>query len=105
VNEAVTAAVKNISSAERIVEYDGRITQKIYPIYIQVPRPRHYLDFSANLFQPVKHFAGRYFDTFVFNTGMIWFMTSVLYLTLYFDVLKRLILLIEGNRKYRRKDN
>jgi ABC transport system ATP-binding/permease protein len=104
VNKAVSDAVRNISSAERIVEYDGHLIQKIYPIYNVEHKPRHYLDFSASLYQPTKHFAGSYIDTFAFNIMMIWTMTVLLSVTLYFDLLKKFIKVLEYNRKYRRKN-
>jgi hypothetical protein len=104
VNQAVTDAVKNVGSAERIVEYDGKLIQKIYPIYIDEHRPLHRFDFSASLFQPTKHFAGDFFDTFHFNICVIWSMTIILFITLYFDLLKKAIKALEGNRKYRRRD-
>jgi ABC-type multidrug transport system ATPase subunit len=104
VNKAVTDAVKNLSSPERIVEYEGRLIQKIYPIYNSEHKPAHYFDFSANLYQPTKHFAGSYIDTFVFNILMIWVMTILLLVTLYFDLLKKLVKALDYNRRYRRKE-
>jgi ABC transport system ATP-binding/permease protein len=104
VNEAVSDAVKNTKSPERIVEFDGQLVQKIYPIYMDQHRPTHLFDFSANLYQPTKHFLGFYFDTLYFNIAVIWSMTFVLFVTLYFDLLKKFIAVLEGNRKYRRKD-
>jgi hypothetical protein len=104
VNGAVTDAVKNTTSAERIVEYDGNLIQKIYPIYRDDHRPANALDFSANLYQPTKQFAGIHFNTLFFNIAVIWSMTAVLFITLYFDALKRLIKVLEGNRKYKRRD-
>lgn len=104
VNQAVSDAVKNVNSPERIVEYDGELLQKIYPIFMDEHRPDHPLDFSANLYQPTKHFLGTSFNTLYFNLAVIWLMTAVLFVTLYFDVLKRIVKLLEGNRKYRRRD-
>jgi ABC transport system ATP-binding/permease protein len=104
VNEAVSNQVKNISSADRIVEYKGKLIQKIFPIYINEHRPVHYFDFSANLYQPTKHFAGVYFDTLYFNIAVIWSMTVFLFVALYFDLLRKFVQLLEGNRKYRRKE-
>jgi hypothetical protein len=104
VNEAVTDAVKNVTSADRIVEYDGSLVQKIYPIYMDEHRPLHAFDFSANLYQPTKHFLGFHFNTLYFNIAVIWSMTLLLFITLYFDVLKKLIAMLEGNRRYRRRD-
>jgi hypothetical protein len=104
VNQAVTDAVRNTANADRIVEYDGQLVQKIYPIYMDDHRPANGLDFSANLYQPTKHFMGRRIDTFYFNVGVIWSMTVFLFIALYFDGLRRLIKLLEGNRRYRRRD-
>jgi hypothetical protein len=104
VNQAVSESVKNNAAADRIVDYDGQLVQKIYPIYMDEHRPSHPLDFSANLYQPTKRLLGLDFDTLTFNIGMIWFMTFGLFVALYFDALKRLIKILEGNRRYRRRD-
>lgn len=104
VNRAVSDETKRVNTSERIVEYQGRLIQKIYPIYNTEHRPLHPFDFSANLYQPTKHFLGNYFDTFYFNIAIIWSMTLLLFVTLYFDALKKTIKLLEGNRKYRRRD-
>ncbi|HEX8041023.1 MAG TPA: ATP-binding cassette domain-containing protein [Chryseosolibacter sp.] len=104
VNEAVSNSVRNISTADRIIEYEGRLIQKIYPIYMDEHRPMHALDFSANLYQPTKHFAGVYFNTLYFNIAVIWSMTVALFITLYFDLLRKFIQLMEGHRKYRRRE-
>lgn len=103
-NKAVTDAVKNVTTADRIIDYDGVLVQKVFPIYMDDPKPRHVLDFSANLYQPAKYFAGHMVDTFIFNIGVIWFMTFILFITLYFDALRRFIQLLEGSRKYKKKD-
>lgn len=102
-NKQVATAVKNVATPNRIVEDEGRLYQRIYPIYQEDHKPRHYLDFSANLFQPTKHFAGRYFDTLYFNISVIWSMTAILFITLYFDLLKKFMELFE-QRKQRKRD-
>lgn len=104
VNDAVSNMVKNISTSDRIIEYNGKLIQKVFPIYMDEHRPRHLFDFSANLYQPTKHFGGMYFDTLFFNIAVIWLMTFFLFITLYFDLLSKFIRLLEGNRKYKRKD-
>jgi ABC-type multidrug transport system ATPase subunit len=104
VNTSVTDAVKNSTTADRIVELDGQLIQKIYPIYMDEHKPKNVFDFRANLFQPTKYFLGRNFDTLLFNISVIWSMTLVLYLALYFDLLLRCVKLLEGNRKYKKRD-
>jgi hypothetical protein len=102
-NKQVATAVKNVATPNRIVENEGKLYQRIYPIYQEDHKPRHLLDFSANLFQPTKHFWGRYFDTLYFNISVIWGMTVILFITLYFDLLKKFMELFE-QRKQRKRD-
>jgi hypothetical protein len=104
-NDAITELVKNTSETHRIIEQDGKLIQKIYPIY-KDPNPEHAIDFNAQFYMPRKHFLNRNIDTFFFNTGVIWSMSLVLALTLYFDVLRRIIDGISNisNPLYRKKD-
>jgi ABC transport system ATP-binding/permease protein len=102
-NKAVSLAVKGTTAPNRIVEYDGRLYQKIYPIYFDDHKPAHLFDFSANLFQPTKYFGGRLYDTLYFNLFVIWSITFLLYVSLYFDLLKKFIRLFE-QRKHRRRE-
>lgn len=102
-NQVVSDAVKNLSTPDRIVEYENRFYQRIYPIFQDEHRPKHFADFSASLYQPTKYFGGTAHDTFVFNVLVIWSMTIFLFVTLYFDLLHRLILRIENWMKYRNR--
>jgi len=102
-NEAVTLAVEKSSEPTRIVEWKGELVQKIFPIYFQDHKPRHALDFTAHFYSPEKHFVGQLFDTLYFNLAVIWTMTVLLYLALYFEWLKKAVLAIENWRKYRRR--
>jgi ABC transport system ATP-binding/permease protein len=89
-NEAVTDAVKNLAETHRVIEKEGKLIQKIYPIY-KDPDPEHVVDFDAQFYMPAKHFLRSNVDTFWFNTGVIWSMTLVLAVLLYFDVLRKII--------------
>jgi ABC transport system ATP-binding/permease protein len=89
-NDAISELVKNTTETHRIIEKDGKLIQKIYPIY-KDPDPDHVIDFDAQFYMPEKHFLNRNVDTFWFNTGVIWFMSLTLALLLYFDVLRRII--------------
>lgn len=104
VNKAVSDAVENISSPDRIIDYQGELVQKIYPIYSDGRSPRHAFDFAASFYEPRKHFLGRWFNTLPFNVTVIWSMTAVLLITLYLDVLRRFIRRLEGSRKYKVKN-
>lgn len=89
-NESITDLVKNTVEPNRIIEKDGKLIQKIYPIY-KDPDPEHWVDFDAQFYMPAKHFLNRNIDTFYFNLGVIWAMTIMLSLTLYWEILRKLI--------------
>ena len=103
-NKAVTRMVENSDEMTRIVEWNGRLVQKFYPIYFKDHHPQNNYDFRANFFVPTKQFMGKIFDTFYFNLGVIWTMTIVLYTTLYFDLLKKGVHGFKMRRKYRKKN-
>jgi hypothetical protein len=89
-NESIAELVKNLSETHRIIETKGKLIQKIYPIY-KDPEPDHMVDFNAQFYMPSKHFLRSNVDTFWFNNGVIWSMTLMLAIALYFDLLRRVI--------------
>jgi ABC-type multidrug transport system ATPase subunit/tellurite resistance protein len=89
-NEAISLLVRNTSTKARILEDNNQLIQKIYPIYND-PLPRHAADFRTQFYAPTKHFGGGFFDTLLFNVVIIWLMSILLVITLYFDIFKRLI--------------
>lgn len=89
-NEAIAELVKNLTETHRIIEKDGKLIQKIYPIY-KDPDPSHAIDFNAQFYMPAKHILSRNIDTLFFNTAVIWSMSLTLALMLYFDVLRRIV--------------
>jgi ABC-type multidrug transport system ATPase subunit/uncharacterized tellurite resistance protein B-like protein len=89
-NESIAEFTKNLSEPHRVIEKDGELVQKIYPIY-KDPDPDHMVDFDAQFYMPAKHFLNMNIDTLIFNTAVIWSMTLFLALTLYFDVLRKII--------------
>ncbi len=103
-NESVNRLVENSTDPVRIVEWHGELVQKIYPIFFEDHRPDHHFDFRENFYVPQKHFMGRKFDTLYFNIAIIWVMTIILYVTLYFEVLKKLVHALAMRRKYKKKN-
>ncbi|HMP98484.1 MAG TPA: ATP-binding cassette domain-containing protein [Cyclobacteriaceae bacterium] len=102
-NDAVIQAVKNTSSATRIVEINNQLYQKIYPVYMDNTMIKHRLDFRASFYESTKQFMGQRVDTFYFNIGVIWLMTFVLYITLYYDTLPKAMKLFRRRPATRRK--
>lgn len=89
-NESIAEFTKNLGEPHRVIEKDGKLVQKIYPIY-KDPDPEHLVDFDAQFYMPAKHFLNANIDTLLFNLAVIWSMTLVLALALYLDVLRRII--------------
>lgn len=89
-NDAVGVMVRNQDEPSRIIEANGQLIQKIYPIY-KDPDPDHFIDFNAQFYLPTKHFMNATIETFVFNLCVIWAMSLLLYMTLYYNLLRKLI--------------
>ena len=89
-NESIAELVKNTMETNRVIEKDGKLIQKIFPVY-KNPDPEHVVDFDAQFYMPSKHFLNTNIDTLYFNLGVIWSMTLLLMFTLYFEVLRKLI--------------
>ncbi|WP_020528538.1 ATP-binding cassette domain-containing protein [Flexithrix dorotheae] len=90
-NESITLIVTNAQAEQRIIEYEGRLIQKIYPVY-QDPLPGKYdFAFYAHFYAPSKYMMGNFVPTLTFNVIMIWVMTIMLYVTLYYNVFRWLV--------------
>ena len=58
------------------------------PIYLD---PVNHKYFGAHFYSPSKYFLDYKFDTFSANLIVIWLMTIFLTITLYFDVLRKIL--------------
>ena len=90
-NDRLTEFVENSSELIRIIEYKGRLYQKIDPIY-QDPEQRF---IKAHFFSPRKMVFGKYYSTFWVNTCVIWAMSLILFVILYFRGLKGFLDIME----------
>ncbi len=86
-NDQLAEFVENNNEVVRIVEYKGHIYQKIDPIYLD-PEEKF---LKAHFYAPRKLLGNKFYDTFWVNTLVIWVMSLILYIILYFRLLKRLI--------------
>ena len=99
-NESVADQVKKIYEKHQIIEYEGELYQQIDPIYLD-PDPTGPLGIRSHFFAPRKAFLGKYYDTYRFNIAFIWFMTLLLYVALYYDLLGKLV----RSRLFKRKNS
>jgi hypothetical protein len=101
-NESLTQLVKNANdiSGERSLEKDGRLIQQTDPVFQD---PVDSKLGRAHFFAPRKKVGSKYFSTYWFNICVIWLMSLVLVITLYFDVFKKVLDLLEASFSLIRK--
>jgi hypothetical protein len=101
-NENLAELLSASGSADKIAVHNNELIQIMDPIYNLPPLNTHPLNYRSQFFAPSKHFLGSYYDTYYFNIMAVWFMTFVLYLSLYYDLLNRLVRLL-GNLSISKK--
>jgi ABC transport system ATP-binding/permease protein len=92
-NESLADLVRNVSAKERISEYQGTLVQNINPVF-QYPNPQHLFDYRAPFFIAEKNLVGWQVSTYSFNLLVIWTMTALLFVALYFQWLRKFIALL-----------
>ena len=98
-NENLNNLVKNSGELNRCIEKDGKLIQQIDPVFQD---PVGSKLGRAHFFAPRKNFMGTYFSTYWFNICVIWMMSIVLIITLYFEVFKKVLDAL-GNIKLTKK--
>lgn len=91
-NDKLAEFVENTNETVRIIEYKGRLLQKIDPIYLL---PEHNL-VKAHFYAPQKKVFGALIDTFWVNTMVIWFMSVLFYIMLQLRLLKKFLELADN---------
>lgn len=89
-NESLADLVRNISTKERLLEYKGKLIQQINPIF-QYPAPQGALDYRTAFYLPEKNLLGMTVSTVLFDILVIWVMSAILFVTLYFELLRKLV--------------
>jgi ABC-type multidrug transport system ATPase subunit len=87
-NESLADLVKSANAIKKVEIIDEKIYSKVDPIYFLPSNAAGMLDYRTHFFAPVKHFAGRFYDTFYFNVSFIWLMSILMFTLLYVDVFK-----------------
>ncbi len=105
-SESLADLVRNLTVKDRVIEFKGRLLQIIDPVFNEPKNPKHLLDYRAHFFAPKKYFLGYYFDTYWFNLSVIWGMTLLLYLALYYEWLRKIIESFSTiGKKFNKKDS
>ena len=88
VNDALTEFVRNKNDlGEKFLEKDGNLIQRVDPIFLSPDN-----NFGrAHFLAPNKKLFGSYYTTFWFNVGVIWLMSAILAVLLYFDFFRKIL--------------
>ena len=89
-NEAIADHVKKVYEKNKVLEYKHHLVPQIDPIY-RDPNPSGHFSIRSHFLAPKKHFMGKYYNTFWFNMTMIWIMTIIFCITLYYEHLRKLL--------------
>jgi hypothetical protein len=90
-NEKLADFVKNSNEINRIIEYHDELIQKIDPVF-KDPDSKFV---KAHFYAPRKQVFGKYYDTFWVNFVVIWVMSIILYIVLYFRLLRKFLDFLE----------
>ncbi len=100
VNEALQMIVTNRLEINKVIVLDNEIHSNYKPIYT-LPEKNSF--FKSHFYSPYKYAFGYRIKTFYINIIVLWGMSFITYVLLYFDLFKKLIRLT--NRNVRSKLN
>jgi|YNPMSStandDraft_1061717.scaffolds.fasta_scaffold00120_4 ABC-type multidrug transport system ATPase subunit len=98
-NDNLKEFVRNETELNKIVEYKHRLYQKSDPIFLD-PKPGF---FTAHFYAPRKNIYGLYIDTFWYNIIIILLMSVLLFIAVYFNLLKKFIESGDNIQEYLKK--
>lgn len=84
-NNNLADFVTNSNEMQRIIEYRGHLFQKIDPIYLD----GQYTFLKAHFYAPTKSIFGKLYPTYWVNVCVIWGISILLYIILYYRLLKK----------------
>ncbi len=88
-NISLTDLVRNKTEMNKIIEMNGYLIRLDDPIFHDAEH------FRAHFYAPRKLFLKSYYDTFWYNIAVIWAMSVLLIITLYYDLLRKAIRLFD----------
>ncbi|MGZ4041152.1 MAG: ATP-binding cassette domain-containing protein, partial [Bacteroidia bacterium] len=87
-NVALNNMVRNSGDmGDKCLEKDGKLIQRTDPIFLDPDNNNG----RAHFYAPTKKLFGNQFPTFWYNLTVIWLMSIFMMVTLYFDVLKKIL--------------
>jgi ABC transport system ATP-binding/permease protein len=93
-NTSLAELATNKRDISKIIRYKDKLIRKFEPVYME---PTSRIG-RAHFYAPVKIIGNRTFNTLSFNVMVIWIMSVLFYVTLYFDVIRKAINFFESTR-------
>ncbi len=93
-NNSLADLVTNRKEINKIIEKNNKLIRKDEPIYMIPTSTAGRTHFYA----PVKIIGNRSFETLWFNVLVLWISSLILYLTLYYDLIRKVVTFIENVR-------
>jgi ABC transport system ATP-binding/permease protein len=90
-NKSLEEFVKDKNETAKTIVYKGELVQKLDPIFMDSKNKL----ILAHFYAPEKQIFGMKVDTYIVNVIVLWIMTLLLYLALYFRLLKKLLDFLE----------
>ncbi|MBN2519466.1 MAG: ATP-binding cassette domain-containing protein [Bacteroidales bacterium] len=86
-NQKLAETVENIYETKRLIKYNNRYFRNDKPVYVL---PEHKF-LRAHFYAPYKRIFNFYIETYWSNLLIIWLFSSAFYLTLIYDMLKKIL--------------
>lgn len=93
-NDYLGTFAKNTMAPLPLVRIGNRLVRKIDPIYMD-PQDKNIYSFRTHFLAPRKNFFGMYINTFTFNVIVLWVFTALLYISLYYNFLSKMLTSME----------
>ena len=97
-NEFLSDIVRKSTATDKIKRIDNRLYRNYEPIFLNPPKSTLF-SLRTHFFAPNKYFAGNQINTLIFNIIVIWMMSIILFVALYFDLLRKMITAIGSMKK------
>lgn len=98
-NESLMSLALDEENPKKVLYTSQRIIQKMNPGYMKTTSKMG----RAHFFAPSKMIGKKEIDTYVFDIAVIWFVTGMLYVAIYFKLLKKFVEIM-GNIRVKRSD-
>jgi ABC-type multidrug transport system ATPase subunit/ABC-type multidrug transport system permease subunit len=78
----------------KVLEYKNNLVQNYDPIFLE-PANSGFLSFRTHFFSPSKMIFGKKADTYFFNISLVLLCTILMYVPLYFELLRKIVRFLE----------